>query len=153
MAREDIWDFGRTTCWRAINAVMAAAGIEGVQANPKGLRHSFVIEHQELGTPEHMIQRWAGRASRDMMEVRGRAVGQEKIRSPSGSGSSNYINNIIYKDVPMNHRRLKPLQLLSTDEDYRKTLPIQFNRAEAKIVYALLQRRISEEEADHAQID
>ncbi len=77
-AREEIWTFGRTTGWRAIGTVMAAAGIEGVQATPKGLRHSFVIQHQELGTPEHMIQRWAGWASRDMMEIYGRAVGQEE---------------------------------------------------------------------------
>ena len=78
-AKEEIWNFGRTTGWRAISAVMAAAGIEGVQATPKGLRHSFVIQHQELGTPEHMIQKWAGWASRDMMEVYGRAVGQEEL--------------------------------------------------------------------------
>jgi integrase len=77
-AKEEIWDFGRTTGWRVISAVMGEAGIEGVQATPKGLRHSFVIQHQELGTPEHMIQKWAGWASRDMMEVYGRAVGQEE---------------------------------------------------------------------------
>ena len=77
-AKEEIWDFSRTTAWRTISTVMATAEIEGVQATPKGLRHSFVIQHQELGTPEHMIQKWAGWASRDMMEVYGRAIGQEE---------------------------------------------------------------------------
>lgn len=77
-ASEEVWPFGRTTAWRVITSVMAAAGIEGVQATPKGLRHSFVIKHQEVGTPEHMIQKWAGWASRDMMEVYGRAVGSEE---------------------------------------------------------------------------
>ena len=77
-ANEMIWPMGRTTAWRVITSVMSAAGIEGVQATPKGLRHSFVIRHQEIGTPEHMIQKWAGWASRDMMEVYGRAIGAEE---------------------------------------------------------------------------
>lgn len=76
--RERLWTFGRTTAWRCISNVMAEAGIEGVQATPKGLRHSFVIHHQELATPEHMIQRWMGWASRDMIEVYGKAVGKEE---------------------------------------------------------------------------
>lgn len=77
-AKEPIWPFGRTTGWRVISSVMETGGIKGVQATPKGLRHSFVIQHQELGTPEHMIQKWAGWASRDMMEVYGRAIGSEE---------------------------------------------------------------------------
>ena len=77
-AKERLWTFGRTTAWRSISSVMDKAGIVGVQATPKGLRHSFVIHHQELGTPDHMIQRWLGWASRDMIEVYGRAVGKEE---------------------------------------------------------------------------
>ena len=73
-----LWTFERTTAWRCISDVMAEAGIQGVQATPKGLRHSFVIHHQELRTPEHMIQRWMGWASRDMIEVYGRAIGIEE---------------------------------------------------------------------------
>ncbi len=73
-----IWSFSRTTGWRAIVDVMEEAGIVGVQATPKGLRHSFVIHHQQLNTPDHIIQRWLGWASRDMMEVYGRAVGNEE---------------------------------------------------------------------------
>ena len=73
-----IWSFNRTTGWTAIKKVMKEAKLEGAHAMPKGLRHSFVIHHQELGTPEHMIQRWMGWASRDMMEVYGRAVGEEE---------------------------------------------------------------------------
>ncbi len=75
---DPIWTFGRTTAWKAIKAVMNAAEIQGAQATAKGLRHSFVIQHMALGTPDHMIQRWLGWASRDMMEVYGRAVGTEE---------------------------------------------------------------------------
>ena len=73
-----IWNMGRTTAWRAIASVMEKAEIAGLQATPKGLRHSFVIYHQQLNTPDHMIQNWLGWASRDMMEVYGRAVGKEE---------------------------------------------------------------------------
>lgn len=77
-ASQLIWPFSRTTAWRIIGTVMTKAQIKGAQATPKGLRHSFVIKHQELGTPEHLIQRWAGWSSRDMMEIYGNAVGQEE---------------------------------------------------------------------------
>ena len=73
-----IWPFSRTTAWRAITDVMEKGEIVGIQATPKGLRHSFVIHHQQLNTPDHIIQRWLGWASRDMMEVYGRAVGKEE---------------------------------------------------------------------------
>ena len=75
--QQRIWPFGRTTAWRVVSTVMETAGIEGPQASPKGLRHSFVIQHQALGTPTHMIQNWAGWASAAMMEVYGRALGNE----------------------------------------------------------------------------
>jgi len=36
------WDFGRTTAWKHVIAVMKAAGcVKGPQATPKGLRHGF----------------------------------------------------------------------------------------------------------------
>ena len=40
-----LWSFNRAAAWTAIKTVMATAGIEGAQANPKGLRHSFAIFH------------------------------------------------------------------------------------------------------------
>lgn len=75
--QQRIWPFSRTTAWRVVSEVMQRAGIEGPQASPKGLRHSFVIQHQAFGTPTHMIQNWAGWASAAMMEVYGRALGNE----------------------------------------------------------------------------
>jgi integrase len=75
---QPIWPYGRTTAWRLITSVMEEAGITGVQATPKGLRHGFVIEHQALGTPVHMIQKWAGWSSTSMMQVYGRATGHEE---------------------------------------------------------------------------
>ena len=54
-----IWTFNRQTGWAAVKTVMEKAGIKGAQATPKGLRHSFVIAHQQNKTPPHMIQEWA----------------------------------------------------------------------------------------------
>jgi integrase/recombinase XerD len=34
-----LWPWSRMTGWRAVHAVMQAAGLEGVPASPKGLRH------------------------------------------------------------------------------------------------------------------
>ena len=73
-----LWGFNRTTGWASIKKVMEIAGIEGVQATAKGLRHSFAIAHQEEKTPEHMIQRWLGWASPAMLSVYGKAVGEEE---------------------------------------------------------------------------
>lgn len=72
-----IWSFSRTTAWKTITRVMATAEISGIQATPKGLRHSFAIKHQLLKTPETMIAQWLGHADTSMMAVYGRAVGAE----------------------------------------------------------------------------
>jgi integrase/recombinase XerD len=41
LANVRIWQFSRTTAWRRIKEIMAAAGISGTPAMPKGLRHGF----------------------------------------------------------------------------------------------------------------
>ena len=50
----------------------------------------------------------------------------------------------------MQYRRLDPLELITTDEDYRiKLSSLELTRAEVKMrCYTLLQRRMLEEEAD-----
>lgn len=73
-----IWSFNRITGWSAIKAVMKKAGIEGAQATAHGLRHSFVIAHQSIKTPPHMIQQWLGWSSTQMLGVYGRALGAEE---------------------------------------------------------------------------
>jgi integrase len=72
-----IWTFGNTTGWKVIKKVMEVAGIEGVQACPKGLRHSFAIQHQMLKTPETVTAGWLGHADTSMMAVYGRVIGAE----------------------------------------------------------------------------
>ena len=75
---ERLWGFGETTAWRIIKTVMAHAAIEGAQATVHGLRHSFVIAHQQKKSPPHMIQQWAGWTTTEMLAVYGRALGAEE---------------------------------------------------------------------------
>ena len=51
-----LWDFGRTTAWKKVLAVMAAAGVKGPQATPKGLRHGFGVNAFETSVPPHLVQ-------------------------------------------------------------------------------------------------
>ena len=79
-----VWSFNRKTGWSAIKSVMEKAGIKGAQATAHGLRHSFVIAHQQIKTPPHMIQEWLGWSSTQMLGVYGRAFGAEERDLASG---------------------------------------------------------------------
>jgi len=57
-----IWQYSRTTAWRLVKKVMKSAGIEGIQACPKGLRHSFGVRAALQKVPITLIQGWMGHA-------------------------------------------------------------------------------------------
>ncbi|MFH9171076.1 tyrosine-type recombinase/integrase [Methylobacterium sp. NPDC017609] len=61
-ASGSLWSWGRTTAWRHVKNVMAAAGITGLQASPKGLRHGFGVHAVRSGIPLNLVQRWLGHA-------------------------------------------------------------------------------------------
>lgn len=63
MANQRIWRFSRTTAWRYVKYVMAHAGISGMPAMPKGLRHGFGVNAFQSNVPPHLVQRWMGHAS------------------------------------------------------------------------------------------
>ncbi|MDQ2802515.1 MAG: hypothetical protein M3Y41_07460 [Pseudomonadota bacterium] len=46
-----LWPWSRMTGWRAVHAVMRAAGLDGVHASPKGLRHGFGVAAVTAGIP------------------------------------------------------------------------------------------------------
>ena len=64
LARESkdgrLWTFSRTTGWRIIKSVMSDAGIEGIHATTKGLRHGFGVRGALGKVPVNVIQRWMG---------------------------------------------------------------------------------------------
>jgi len=53
----------RTTAWRRVKEVIAAAGITGTPAMPKGLQHGFGVNAFQSSVPPHLVQRWRGHAS------------------------------------------------------------------------------------------
>jgi integrase/recombinase XerD len=63
LASVRLWRWSRTTAWRHVKAIMAAAGITGTQAMPKGLRHGFGVNAFQSNVPPHLVQRWLGHAS------------------------------------------------------------------------------------------
>ena len=55
-----LWKFSRTTGWRIIKSVMLSAGISGIHATTKGLRHGFGVRGALGQIPVSLIQGWMG---------------------------------------------------------------------------------------------
>ena len=55
-----IWNFSRTTGWRVIRKIMQQAGLDGVKATPKGLRHGFAVACISAQIPMPTLQKWMG---------------------------------------------------------------------------------------------
>ena len=57
-----LWPFSRTTGWRIVKRVMAGAGVSGIHATAKGLRHGFGVRGALEQIPVSLIQGWMGHA-------------------------------------------------------------------------------------------
>lgn len=55
-----LWTFSRTTGWRIIKRVMDEAGITGIHATTKGLRHGFGVRGAIAKIPLNLLQLWFG---------------------------------------------------------------------------------------------
>jgi integrase len=73
-----LWPWSRMTGWRGVHAVMQAAGLEGVPASPKGLRHGFGVAAVTAGIPLNLVQKWLGHAQLSTTAVYANAVGAEE---------------------------------------------------------------------------
>jgi integrase/recombinase XerD len=73
-----IWKWSRTTAWRRVKEVMAAANISGTLATPKGLRHGFGVNAFQSLVPPHLVQRWLGHASLRTTSIYGDVIGPEE---------------------------------------------------------------------------
>ncbi len=77
-ARERLWNWSRTTAWRNVKAVMAAAEVEGPQATPKGLRHGYGVAAIGATVPLNMLSRWMGHADIETTAIYANALGKEE---------------------------------------------------------------------------
>ena len=75
-----LWSMHRMTAWRKIKAVMHEASINGIQATPRGLRHSYGVHAISRGVPLNMIQRWMGHANMKTTAIYTNAIGVEEQR-------------------------------------------------------------------------
>ena len=72
-----IWPWGRTTAWKQVKEIMHEAGISGLQATPKGLRHGFAIAAIVAGVPLVIVKEWLGHARLETTGEYTKAVGAE----------------------------------------------------------------------------
>lgn len=73
-----LWSFGRTFAWRQVKTVMANAGVLGLQASPRGLRHGFAVSAVLSGVPLNIVQKWLGHASIETTAIYADVVGPEE---------------------------------------------------------------------------
>jgi integrase/recombinase XerD len=73
-----LWPWSRMTGWRAVHSVMQQAGLDGVPASPKGLRHGFGVAAVSAGIPLNLVQKWLGHAQLSTTAVYADAVGAEE---------------------------------------------------------------------------
>jgi len=72
-----LWTFGRQKGYRVIKTVMNAAGIFGIKACARGLRHSFGVLAILCGIPETRLQAWLGHSSLATTAIYVNAIGAE----------------------------------------------------------------------------
>ena len=72
-----LWSFGRTHGWRVVQSAMRGAGIAGLKASARGLRHSFGVHAVMSKVPETRIQAWMGHASLETTRIYLDLIGPE----------------------------------------------------------------------------
>ncbi|WP_421705075.1 tyrosine-type recombinase/integrase [Aliiroseovarius sp.] len=70
--------WARTQAWAAVKNIMKEARIQGPQACPRGLRHSFAIHAVTSGVPLHLIQRWLGHTRLETTAIYSQVLGAEE---------------------------------------------------------------------------
>jgi integrase len=73
-----LWPFSRKTGYRIIKTALADAGISGIHASPKGLRHGFGIACAQRNIPLPTISKWMGHSSITTTATYVNAVGREE---------------------------------------------------------------------------
>lgn len=75
---ETLWGFGRTTGWKVVKRAMDMAGVRGLPASPKGLRHAFAVSALQAGVPITLVCKWLGHARVETTAIYADVVGDEE---------------------------------------------------------------------------
>jgi integrase len=73
-----IWNWGRTSAWKHVKAVMESAGIEKSLAYPRSARHAFGVCAIQKGIALNLVQRWMGHARIETTAIYADASGSEE---------------------------------------------------------------------------
>ena len=73
-----LWSFSRTTGYRLVKRYMSQAGITGIKACPKGLRHSYAIACITRNIPITTVQRWMGHARLETTAIYLNLIGEDE---------------------------------------------------------------------------
>lgn len=76
--RGSLFSIHRQTGYRWVAQVMKAAGIKGVYANSRGLRHGFAVASIEVGIPITLVQKWLGHASLTTTAIYTNVIGEQE---------------------------------------------------------------------------
>lgn len=75
---EPLWGWCRVTAWRRVRSIMAASGIDGACATPRGLRHAFGIAAAQHAVPVNLLRNWMGHARLETTVIYMDVVGAEE---------------------------------------------------------------------------
>ena len=73
-----IWNWGRTTAWKNVKAVMESAHIHASLATPKAARHAFGVSAIQSGVALNIVQRWMGHARIETTSIYANVLGKEE---------------------------------------------------------------------------
>ncbi len=76
--KERIWNWGRTTAWKRVKAVMRSANIPERLTMPKSARHAFGADAVQNSVALNVVQRWMGHARIETTAIYTDAVGREE---------------------------------------------------------------------------
>ncbi|WP_421729375.1 tyrosine-type recombinase/integrase [Brevundimonas sp.] len=73
-----LWSWCRQTAWRRVRWAMAEAGITGIHATPRGLRHGFGVATVQAHVPLTKTRDWMGHADLQSTAIYVDVVGEEE---------------------------------------------------------------------------
>lgn len=126
-AQRPLWQFCRVTGWRIIKRVMSDAGIIGIQATPRGLRHGFGVATLRAGVPITLLKRWLGHARLSTTEIYTNVIGKDEVEFASRFWSEQKGRSAGTAKQDQVRRRRRPSQNLRVEN--------LFSRIEAMIAH------------------
>ncbi|WP_262692480.1 tyrosine-type recombinase/integrase [Kordiimonas aestuarii] len=79
-----LWAWSRTTAWSRVAQVMQNAGLSGIGATSRGLRHTFAVSAVQCGVALNMVQKWMGHADIETTALYANATGAEELEIAKG---------------------------------------------------------------------